>query len=334
MERRGIVRKEKVKELLQALKGVKVLALGDVMVDEFLRGQVERISPEAPVPILEFCSHVFLPGGAANAAVNIKSLGGEPVLVGCVGKDAVAEKLREDLKERSIENHLVSDSGRPTILKTRVIAHSQQLVRIDREVRSPLPDLLLEKLQTQAMGLLDSIEGILISDYQKGTLTTSLVQGLVKEVNKRGLPVVIDSKSADLNLFKSATLLTPNLMEASLLYGKTLDNNHDEKVEEAGSFLLKELQVKGVLITRAEKGMTLFAPELTHHIPALSAEVHDVTGAGDSVAAAAVLTLAAGGSMLEAAELANLAAAVVVRKVGTAAASPREILNLLDEHFS
>lgn len=328
------MKKEKVKKLLQALKGVKVLVLGDVMVDEFLRGQVERISPEAPVPILEFHSHIFLPGGAANAAVNIKSLGGEPVLVGCVGEDSVAEKLQDNLEERSIENYLISDPKRPTILKTRVIAHSQQLVRIDREVRSPLPKSLLEKLETQAVSLLNEVKGVLISDYQKGTLTTPLVQSVVRESNKKGLPVVIDSKSTDINLFKSATLLTPNLIEASRLFGKLLDNNEDGKVEEAGNFLLKELQTRGVLITRAEKGMSLITPDLTHHISALAAEVHDVTGAGDSVAAAAVLALAAGEDMLSAAELANLAAAAVVRKVGTAAASPSEILNLLDERFS
>jgi D-beta-D-heptose 7-phosphate kinase/D-beta-D-heptose 1-phosphate adenosyltransferase len=311
------------------MKGKKILVVGDVMVDEFLYGRVERISPEAPVPVLEFSSHVFIPGGAANAANNIKSLGGEPLLLGCVGEDATAQNLKKALEDRGIEFHLLADAGRPTILKTRVVAHNQQVVRIDREKREPLPLELEERLIEELESLLGKVEGILVSDYQKGTVTVRLMRRCIEKGKEMGLPVVVDSKAFDGGFLEGATIFTPNRGEAERLVGYFLDGM--EKVTKAGREILHRLHLEALLITLAEEGMFLFEEGKETHIPAATAEVHDVTGAGDTVAAALSLALSAEKDFLIASQIANLAAGVVVRKIGTATATPSEVEALWEE---
>lgn len=311
------------------MKGKRILVVGDVMVDEFLYGRVERISPEAPVPVLEFNSHVFIPGGAANAANNVKSLGGEPLLLGCVGEDATALNLKKALKERSIDFHLLSDTSRPTILKTRVVAHNQQVVRIDREKREPLPLKIEEKLIEKLESLLKEVEGVLVSDYQKGTVTVRLMRKSIEKGKEMGLPVVVDSKAFDGGFLEGATVFTPNRSEAERLVGYFLDGM--EKVTKAGREILKRLKLEALLITLAGEGMFLFEEGKEAHIPAATAEVHDVTGAGDTVAAALSLALSAEKDFLIASQIANLAAGVVVRKIGTATATPLEVEALWEE---
>ncbi len=323
--------RKRIEEILKSCQGKKILVLGDIMVDEFLYGKVERISPEAPVPILEFSSHIFLPGGAANSANNIKSLGGEPILTGYIGDDFGAEKLLEELKKREISTDgLLVNKERPTILKTRVIAHTQQVVRIDREIRGEIDSDLERKITNFILWNLNEINAFLISDYNKGTVTKTILKKVIKEAKSKGKPIVADTKKLVLENFQGITILTPNVVEIERLANFPIRSESD--LEKAARKVIAILNLEAVLVTRAEEGVSLFEKRgKPCHIPAISTQVHDVTGAGDTVAATLALTLASGATFQEAAFLANLAAGVVVRKIGTATCSPNEILILAKE---
>lgn len=331
MRRQLKIKPKKIREALSKLKGKKVLVLGDIIVDEFLFGEVARISPEAPVPIVELKRKLFLPGGSANTANNIKSLGGIPFLVGLIGNDQTAEELRKVLKERNIDSSfLVASNHRPTILKTRVIAHSQQVVRIDRENKDNLSPAEEKEILQRITKLIPEVDAVLISDYEKGVVSSLIAQVAVKESLKQNKPLIVDTKKKDFKLFKGATALTPNKSELEKM--SNLHVETEEDIKKAARYLLRRGKLKAVLVTRAEEGMTLFEfQKKTYHVKAVSAQVHDVTGAGDTVAATFCLSLAAGLDLKISTWLANMAAGVVVRKVGTATCQPEEILTLLSE---
>jgi rfaE bifunctional protein kinase chain/domain len=316
----------RARRLLERARGRRVLVVGDLMLDVFVWGRVGRISPEAPVPVVEISHETTHLGGAANVAANLKELGAAPVLVGVVGQDAAAARLRDDLAASGIEASLAAGSReRPTTVKTRVIAHHQQIVRTDREAPDDVTGALEADLVARAVAALPGAAAVVVSDYQKGVVTGSLMRALLPRARRRGIPVLVDPKLRHFALYRGVTLVTPNQLEAELATGVRIRDDAD--VAEAGRRILATLRCEAVLVTRGEHGMSLFRPgRRAVHVPTAAQEVFDVTGAGDSVIGTLALALAAGARIEDAARLANLAAGVVVGKLGTATASPDEVL--------
>jgi len=312
--------------ILTNFPGKCVLIVGDVMLDEYIWGEVRRISPEAPVPVVEARRRTHVPGGAANSAANVASLGGRVILAGVVGKDTQADLLREALSRCNIEgNGLLTDPDRPTTTKTRIIAHNQQVVRVDCEVRAPLSPEMEEALLGWVERHLGEADTLVLSDYGKGVVTLRLAEGVIRLAKDAGKPVVVDPKERDYRKYRGATVVTPNIQEARLALNHLL--NPPEELLDLGRQLLMLLEGSSVLITRGPEGMTLFQPNhQVVHIPAVARHVYDVTGAGDTVVATLALALAAGAGLEQAARLANAAAGNVVGKVGTATVELRELM--------
>jgi D-glycero-beta-D-manno-heptose-7-phosphate kinase len=308
------------------MRGRRVMVLGDVMLDEFLWGTVARISPEAPVPVVEVTRQSYHLGGAGNVAANVCALGGTAVLAGVVGSDAAAERVRESLGEAGVQAGLVSsDSGRPTTVKTRIVAHHQQVVRADRERSDDITAALEDALIGRLRGALPSSSALVVSDYQKGVVTPRLMRTAVALARRRGIPVLVDPKVRHFPLYRGVSLLTPNQLEAEQATGIRIRGEDD--LLAAGARILRKLRCEAALVTRGEQGMSLFeAGSRPLHIPTSAREVFDVTGAGDTVIATAAIALYAGARMHEAARLANYAAGVVVGKLGTATATLDEVM--------
>ena len=315
----------RTRSLLRAMRGRRVLVLGDVMLDEFLWGRVARISPEAPVPVVEIQRESFHVGGAGNVARNIRALEGGATLIGVVGHDPAASRLREELRASGVEDALVEASGRPTTVKTRIVAHHQQVCRADRERSDELTKALEDAVIARIAGALRGADALVVSDYQKGVVTKRVMRAAVALARRRRVPVLVDPKVRHFALYRGATIVTPNLLEAEQASGIPIRDEAD--VRAAGARLLRSLRSQAVLVTRGEQGMSLFeAGRRPVHIPAAAREVFDVTGAGDTVIATLSLALCAGASLPQAAALANDAAGVVVAKLGTATVSPDELL--------
>lgn len=312
--------------LLEAMKGERVLVLGDVMLDEFLWGNVARISPEAPVPVVEVTSQSFHLGGAGNVASNVRSLGGVPVLAGVVGRDAAGQRVRESLAAAGIEACLaIADSGRPTTVKTRIIAQHQQVVRADRERSDDVSQGLQDELLKRVREALPSCRALILSDYQKGVVTPRLTRAVLGLARRRRVRVLVDPKVRHFSLYRGADVVTPNLKEAEQASGIAILKAADLRA--AATAILEKLGCQAVVVTRGEHGVSLFLREgRPVHIPTAAREVFDVTGAGDTVIATLALALCAGARLPEAAALANYAAGVVVAKLGTATVTPPEVL--------
>jgi rfaE bifunctional protein kinase chain/domain len=320
------LRPARARRLLAAMAGREVLVLGDVMLDEFIWGRVVRISPDAPVPVVEVTRESFHLGGAGNVACNVRALGGRAVLAGVVGGDGAGERVRLALNEAQVETTLLaSDRGRPTTLKTRIIAHHQQVVRADREQSDDIPAGLEAELAASVRRSLGSCQALVVSDYRKGVVTAGLMRAVLPAARRRGIPVLIDPKVGHLALYRGATVVTPNQLEAEQATGIRIRDEDD--LAAAGTRILKLLGCEAVLVTRGEQGMSLFERDRRPaHVKTAAREVFDVTGAGDTVIATLALALGAGARLAEAALLANYAAGVVVGKLGTATASPEEVL--------
>ncbi len=303
---------------LGGFSGLRVLVAGDFMLDEYLWGRVERISPEAPVPVIEVERETRTLGGAGNVVNNLVALGAQVEVLGLVGQDNAAHLLRQELTRLGVAPEgLFSDPGRRTSLKTRVIGNSQQVVRIDQESRLPAPPAFADFARKYLGERLPFLQALVLSDYDKGTLTPHLLKDLIRRGRAQGLPVVVDPKGADYSPYARATVITPNRREAELAVGHSLARWED--LVRAGARLRQNLGLDHLLITLGAEGMLLFprkGPE--RHIPAEPREVFDVSGAGDTVVALMALGLAQWGDPVLAATLANLAAGVVVGKVGTA----------------
>ena len=314
------------KETLERFKTRKILVVGDFMLDEYIEGVVERISPEAPVPIVEAKEVTFRPGGAANVAVNVKSLGGNVTVLGVIGEDEGGEKLKEILKNWGVETEfLLKDEKRPTTRKTRIISSSQQLLRIDWENRDTIPSDIEEKILEFLEGNFNNFDAIIISDYGKGVVTPNFFKltGRIKERT----PVFLDPKERNFPIYKNVTAMTPNIKETFQAVGiKPLT---DELAEKAGRLLRERFNLDYAVITRSEKGMSVVTEREVRHIPTRAKQVFDVTGAGDTVIAAFSLAVASGAPPFEAGEIANLAAGIVVGKLGTATVTVEEVLNAL-----
>jgi D-beta-D-heptose 7-phosphate kinase/D-beta-D-heptose 1-phosphate adenosyltransferase len=318
--------RRRAEALLRSFPGCRVLVVGDVMLDEFVWGRVARISPEAPVPVVEVMGQSFHLGGAANVAANVRALGGQAVVAGVIGRDQTGERVREALAHAGVEDALaVAEDDRPTTLKTRIIAHHQQVVRADRERADEIGAALERAVLARVEPALGGVRAVVVSDYQKGVVTARLMKVLLVRARRRRLPVLVDPKVRHFSRYRGADLVTPNQLEAEQASGIRIRDEADLRA--AGEKILRLLSCGAVLITRGEHGMSLFprggAPV---HVPTAAREVFDVTGAGDTVIATLGLALGAGARLAEAAVLANFAAGVAVGKLGTATASPAELL--------
>lgn len=319
------ITKTRVDQLISSFAGRRILVLGDLMLDEFIWGKVRRISPEAPVPVVEVARESYHLGGSGNVAANLSALDGIPVPIGLVGEDFAARRLTELLAQHGIEpSGLICDRGRPTTVKTRIIAHSQQIVRADRESRAPLSEDRNVALKDAFMKWLPSCAAVVVSDYDKGVVNRRLLSQVLPEAQRAGIPVLLDPKVHHADYYRPITLITPNQREAELLTGLSIED--DGQLEAAGRLLLEKFGCPYALITRGEEGMSLFFQGGSHHLPTFAREVFDVTGAGDTVIATLALALAAGAAMEESAILANHAAGLVVGKVGTATVNRIELL--------
>jgi rfaE bifunctional protein kinase chain/domain len=308
------------------MRGQRVLVVGDLMLDEFIWGKVGRISPEAPVPVVEVTGQSFHLGGAGNVAANIRALAGEAVVSGVIGRDAAGEVVKASLQSAGVVPALaVSDEKRPTTVKTRIVAHNQQVVRADREVTDEIADELESALLAGLRERLPSCRAVIVSDYEKGVVTPRVVKQAVAAARRRRIPVLVDPKVRHFPRYRGATVVTPNQAEAEQATGLRIRTATD--LLATGERLLKMLACQAALVTRGEHGMSLFEKSRKPvHIPTAARQVYDVTGAGDTVIATLALALCAGATLAEAAQLANRAAGVVVGKVGTATAAPEEVL--------
>lgn len=318
--------KTKLLKLLPRLAGKRVLVIGDLMVDKFIWGKVRRISPEAPVPVVEISRESYSFGGAANVANNIRTLDGEVAIVGVVGTDMVGEHLLSDLEAQRIDiSGVEKDSERPTIIKTRIIAQHQQVVRVDREDTSIPTRPVLDKILDNFTRKLPEVDAVIISDYGKGTINSYILPAIIEMTRKQNIPLTVDPKVENFLKYRRVTCITPNLAEAA--GGMRMPEPKDEEeLKSLGKKILQRLQSDSVLITRGENGMTLFEKSgRIVSIPTRAQEVFDVTGAGDTVIAVFTLALAAKIKMELAAEIANYAAGIVVGKLGTATVTPAEL---------
>ena len=317
---------ERVRALLAGMQGAPVLVLGDLMLDVYLRGRVDRISPEGPVPIVAVEERGLRLGGAANVAWNVQRLGGEPRLVGLIGDDAQGAELRSLLEEAGIETDgLVKDPARPTSVKTRVLGGGQQICRYDTESRETAAGVVLSLLTGMALEALAGAKAVLLSDYGKGVMADGLVTAIIHEANALGIPVVVDPKEGHFAAYRGADLMTPNKAEAAGSFGIPIRDEAD--LERVGAGLMERTGVRALMITLGEKGIALFeSSRASRRFPARARQVFDVTGAGDTVVSVLALALAAGGDLAEGAELANRAAGIVVAQVGTAAVDPAALL--------
>lgn len=304
-------------EAIDRFSEVKLLVLGDVMLDEFIWGTVSRISPEAPVPVVDVMRDTKLLGGSANVINNIISAGGQALLTGVVGCDGPAEKIRHMLEDLAIDPEgIIQDENRPTTVKTRIVAHGQQVVRFDREKRMPVSVEIQNRLYRYISKAAEEAAGVIISDYGKGVVTLPMMEEVRRVFRQKGKIVAVDPKVNNFSLYRDVTVITPNHLEAELGSGLSIDS--EETLFSAGWKMLTDLSCDSVLITRGEHGMTLFPKDHSPvNIPTVAREVYDVTGAGDTVIAILTLGLAAGLTVIEAAVLANFAAGIVVGEVGT-----------------
>jgi len=303
----------------------KIMVIGDVMIDHFIWGSVNRISPEAPVPVVNVTSESLLLGGAANVVHNIHSLGGNVYVSGIAGNDAMGRKIIHDLRSLGIvTDGVIISNERPTTVKTRIIAHNQQVVRFDREEVSPLDSDSTEHIVDYVTLNLANIDAILISDYGKGTISRRLIQKILSLSKKEGKLMIVDPKVKNIDAYHGVTMITPNQHEASEALNTKIVT--DDDASSAAALLQKNIGCESVLITRGEHGMTLLEKDGScTHIPTLATEVYDVTGAGDTVVSALTLALATGASQKTAALIANYAAGIVIKKVGTACVSTEEV---------
>jgi rfaE bifunctional protein kinase chain/domain len=302
----------------EAIAHARVLVVGDVMLDRYWFGEVERISPEAPVPVVRVVKREDRLGGAANVARNIVALGAKATLVGLVGQDEAAQCIHELLTEAGIEAHLIADSAHPTTLKMRVLGKQQQLLRIDFEDK-PTPSLL-KSLSDQVEKILAVHDVLVLSDYAKGALAQ--VELLIELARKKGLPVLVDPKGTDYQRYRGATLVTPNRSEMQQAVGAW---SSEQTLNERAQALRQELSLEALLVTRSEQGMTLFTEQGREHVDAQAHEVFDVSGAGDTVLATLAVMRAAGVDWPNAMLWANRAGGIVVGKLGTSIVTAGEL---------
>lgn len=344
----GTISRRRGTQLLQKMRGRRLAVVGDWMLDRYVWGTANRISPEAAVPIVDFRKQKDRLGGAGNVAANLVALGARVEAFGVIGKDEAGAALRREMRAmRLAEKGIVELEGRPTTLKTRIMARQQQVVRVDREVRTHLPDATEEQLAKRVLAAMARLSALVISDYDKGVVSDPFVDRVLEAATRRKVPSFIKPKRSRLSVYRGATAVICNRVEAEFLVTHPLET--DESVRDAGRKLLEHFACGAVIITRGEQGLSLFERDdpKGFHVPAINREtqivigktpgtssgrqVFDVTGAGDTVLATMALASAAGASLREAAVLGNAAAGVVVAKLGTATLTREELAAMLGE---
>jgi len=326
------IRRDRFIALLEAAATRRVAVVGDAMLDLYLVGDVERISPEAPVPVVRVRERRSALGGAANVVQNVRALGGRCSLVGTVGADAGGRQLRQMLQDIGAEQCLV-DVERPTTTKTRVVARSQQMVRVDEEDDADLHGVEIERLLDAVGAEVRNADALVLEDYNKGVLVDAVIERAISAARSRGIPVVVDPKYRNFFLYRGATVFKPNRRELEAALGAAVDLDHPEALPKT----FDKLGVEHLLLTLGEHGMALISsggsgPSVVKRIPTMAREVYDVVGAGDTVTAYLAAILAAGGSAAEAAVVANYAAGVEVGKLGAATVSREEVLDAYDRY--
>ena len=325
------VSRKRALEIIGNYSASRVLVLGDLMVDHFIWGKVSRISPEAPVPVVEVTKENLMMGGSGNVVNNIHAVGGNVAVAGVIGSDGMGDWLTAKLQQMNVDTGgLVREGERPTTVKTRIVAHGQQMVRYDRESRHVVGPDSADRIVQYIRSTLDGVQAVVISDYNKGIVTDRLLDGVRQVVAGRRIPVCVDPKRNDFTVYRDFDVITPNHHEAGRAVG--VENTHElnegrrAEIARIGRDIMKRFGFRAVLITRGEAGMDLFERGGKDvHIPAEAREVFDVTGAGDTAIGIFALSLASGASFREAAYLANKAAGIVVGKIGTATVSPAEL---------
>jgi len=317
----------KYKSIISKFSKAKILVVGDLILDEFIWGSCSRISPEAPVPVVWAERESYMPGGSSNVASNIRALKGNVYIAGVVGLDQRSEKLIELLSAEGVTTEgIITDPSRPTTLKTRIIAGHQQVVRVDREKVDYLAPSILKDIVSYAEKTISRVDAVIIEDYGKGVITPALLKPIIKCAQKNKKIIMVDPKEEHLLYYKGVTSLTPNNYEASAVTGIKIKG--DKTLKAAGEKILKQLKSESVLITLGEKGMCLFEKNgKVTHISTAAQEVFDVSGAGDTVISVFTLALTCGASLRDAARIANIAAGIVVGKVGVAVVNQKELIN-------
>lgn len=329
-----MIKKSRAKKIIDGFGKQSVLVVGDLIMDRFIWGVVARISPEAPVPVVEVEREEDRPGGAGNVIFNLIDLEAKVFAGGIAGMDSVGDRLVRNFEYRGINvEGVLLDPARPTSLKTRVIASHQHVVRYDKEFKTPISHEFESRLLAVLRAVLPQANAVILSDYGKGLITEKLAAWIGAQARKFGKPIFVDPKPENFKLYKKVTCVTPNLSEAFLGMGE-LPKAMDEAVELMGRRIVKSLKVPELIITRGSQGMSVFAPngsrgERCVHIAAQSKEVYDVTGAGDTVVAVYALARISGANPFEAAQLANTAAGLVVGKIGTATITRKELIEAL-----
>jgi len=322
---------ESLERTVRAIGGRRLVVLGDCMIDRYLWGRVDRISPEAPVPVVEIERESVALGGAANVAVNLRALGAEAALIGIVGDDADGAAMIDACRARGVDaSGVVRDPERPTTVKTRIIAHSQQVVRADRESRRDAAGATLERLREALEREIGRGHGLVVSDYGKGVITAATLEAALEHARRRDIAVSVDPKESHIDAYRGVSILTPNQHEAGYVQGRRVVD--EASLMDVGWGLQKRLDARAVLVTRGAEGMSLFERGGGYtHLPTVAREVYDVTGAGDTVVSVVAACLAAGADFVTACLLANHAAGVVIREVGTATCPPDALIASLRE---
>jgi len=314
---------KKLIEIVNNFQGKKIGVIGDLMLDQFIWGDAERISPEAPIPVVLATKETFMPGGAGNTANNIASLGGRAFMIGLVGQDQAAQQLLRELKTKGINTTgIIKTPKRTTIQKIRVVARGQQVVRVDKEKDNPVDGQAKKKIISFIAFHIKNWDALVISDYAKGLVTQDLTQKIIALAKKHQKPILGDTKPKNASYFKNVTLLIPNYKEAIEISGV-------EDLKKVGRKIQKQLNCD-VIITQGAQGMTLFEKRKIKKFPTKAKEVFDVSGAGDTVVAALALSLVSGANLEEATCIANYAAGIVVGKLGTATVFPEELKRELE----
>jgi D-beta-D-heptose 7-phosphate kinase/D-beta-D-heptose 1-phosphate adenosyltransferase len=315
----------KLKKIIGNFKDADVLVIGDLILDEFLWGDVSRISPEAPVPVVWVKRESFMPGGASNVANNLRSLGANTFIAGVIGDDERGAILKGELEQKGINTRgIMTDGSRPTTLKTRVVAQHQQVVRIDKENVSALSDAMVSRIIDYAKGMVNRVDAVIIEDYGKGVITPRLLKEVVPLARRKNKIISVDPKEEHLKYYQGISLITPNNHEASKAVGFEIKDA--ATLKKAGAAMLEKFKCKIALITLGENGMAVFQKDKPmKQIPTVAQEVFDVSGAGDTVIACYTLALASGADPVQAAHISNCAAGIVVGKVGIAVVSPDEL---------
>lgn len=321
----------RAREIIGRFAGTPLMVVGDVMLDQFIIGRVDRISPEAPVPVIRFDHNTYRLGGSANVAHNVRALGGRVELAGVVGSDEEAHLIRQELTALSIDcEGLIEDAGRRTTRKVRVVTtRNQQVVRIDYEQDEEIAVSVAERLAARLDGSASRARAFVVSDYAKGAITRRVMQHIIELGATCGAPVLVDPKLPHLDYYTGATVITPNHYEAETATHRSIRTSDD--VRSAARALRDRTRCGAVLITQGEQGMWLLDGDRERHLPAAAREVADVAGAGDTVIATLALALASGATLLEAAVLANAAAGVTVGKFGPATLTQEELLGAVAE---